>query len=191
MSYPTLKNREYMRARYAMQRDFILDKLGGECRRCGSAEELEVDHVDWRTKEFGVGRLWAEKQWHHLLAELDKCQLLCKPCHIEKTKWDLREQTAELGRSWRHGTTTGFQKKGCDCPACEQAGRDFYDRRNARRRELSGGKGKGKYGRPSTHGDPLHYGRGCRCDLCRKANADAARERAAAKRAANSDNTTE
>lgn len=183
MSYPTARNREYMRTRYATQRDYIITKLGGACKRCGSQENLEVDHVDWRTKEFNVGRLWADKQWHHLEAELEKCQLLCKSCHIEKSKWDVREQVVELGRSWRHGTTTGFMKKGCDCPACEMARRDFYDRKNARRRGPSGGTPRLGYGRPSTHGENLHYKRGCRCDLCKAANTAHEKARREAKRA--------
>ena len=33
---------------------WIVQRLGGKCARCGSIENLQVDHVDPRTKKFEV-----------------------------------------------------------------------------------------------------------------------------------------
>jgi hypothetical protein len=55
----------------------------GPCRRCGSSERLEVDHVDPTAKT--SHRIWswsAERRE----AELRKCQVLCRACHKEKTR---------------------------------------------------------------------------------------------------------
>ena len=58
------------------------DKLGNKCVKCGSTENLEFDHIDPKTKCFNVN---PQDSWEKTLPELYKCQLLCKPCHTEKT----------------------------------------------------------------------------------------------------------
>jgi 5-methylcytosine-specific restriction endonuclease McrA len=60
------------------------EMLGGKCVRCGATSDLEFDHVDRHTKSFTIGSR-AMSRWDGLLVELAKCQLLCRPCHIEKT----------------------------------------------------------------------------------------------------------
>lgn len=65
--------------------------MGGKCVRCGSTDQLQFDHIDCKTKV--DHRIWT---WSPALrqAELDKCQLLCEPCH--------RKKTIEAGeQSWR------------------------------------------------------------------------------------------
>ena len=63
---------------------WIVQRLGGKCARCGSIENLQVDHVDPRTKKFEVKSRLSYKRIK-LIEEVDKCQLLCEPCHKDKT----------------------------------------------------------------------------------------------------------
>ena len=69
----------------------VVNRLGGKCARCGCTENLEVDHKDPREKVFEVKARLSYK-WVNLIDEVDKCQLLCKPCHKDKTyneDWDI------------------------------------------------------------------------------------------------------
>lgn len=59
-------------------------RLGSVCVCCGSAEDLEFDHIDPTTKDFTIGTVWTCKR-SILLAEVDKCQLLCVKCHLKKS----------------------------------------------------------------------------------------------------------
>jgi hypothetical protein len=91
---------------------WAIELLGGYCAECGETGDLDFDHIDAATKSFeisagirdGYGRA-------RLQAELMKCQLLCNPCHIEKS--------AECmdGRRVAHGGgKTG--RRNCRCPLC-------------------------------------------------------------------------
>ena len=65
----------------------ILTKFDRKCAICGetNVDILQIDHKDPNTKKFEVkSRLTSS--WIKLSEEVDKCQLLCKPCHDEKTR---------------------------------------------------------------------------------------------------------
>jgi len=65
----------------------ILTKFDRKCAICGETNVniLQIDHKDPNTKKFEVkSRLTSS--WIKLSEEVDKCQLLCKPCHDEKTR---------------------------------------------------------------------------------------------------------
>tara|TARA_Y100001937_G_C7048212_1_gene297853 strand:- start:95 stop:889 length:795 start_codon:yes stop_codon:yes gene_type:complete len=65
----------------------ILTKFDRKCAFCGETNVniLQIDHKDPNTKKFEVkSRLTSS--WIKLSEEVDKCQLLCKPCHDEKTR---------------------------------------------------------------------------------------------------------
>lgn len=113
--------------RIAHVRAMCLSLLGGRCVACAATTGLEVDHVDPAKRSF-----WpttdANRSDDAIRAELTKCQLLCRSCHVAKT---IRER--------------GF--------------------------------------RPAAHGRLAMYNRGCRCERCRRANADAARAKYARRRA--------
>jgi 5-methylcytosine-specific restriction endonuclease McrA len=83
-------------------------KLNGPCKNCGSSENLEVDHID-RTKKV-THRVWSWAKKRQV-RELSKCQVLCKPCHIEKTAKDM---------NYRQHGTAGY-KRGCRCQVCTDA----------------------------------------------------------------------
>lgn len=86
---------EYMLKRYHERRALAFEILGEACAHCG-AGAVEIDHIDWREKSFPVSKLWSVAM-KRFLAELDKCQPLCKECHAAKTKTDMREIKRERG----------------------------------------------------------------------------------------------
>lgn len=175
MSYAPEKNKTYLAERYRSQMDEFIHRLGGECVRCGCSDSLEIDHVDWRTKSFTIAGLYGVNRLSEVIEELKKCQLLCKSCHEEKTRNDLREQRTENPHypQAKHGTRTGWMKTGCRCEECDNARRVWNDERNEKRRGEN--PRRGQYGRPAEHGEILMYRRGCKCEKCRAANAQYAK----------------
>ncbi|AXH46549.1 HNH endonuclease [Gordonia phage RobinSparkles] len=57
-------------------------KENGPCVKCGSWENLEVDHKDRSKKITSSVWSWSAEKRNK---ELAKCQVLCKSCHLEKT----------------------------------------------------------------------------------------------------------
>lgn len=101
--------RVYMLERYHTRHAEAIEFLGGKCVVCSVTEDLQLDHVDPALKSFSISQLWSvskEKFW----AELVKCQLLCRPHHIEKTRC---EQSVDHG-----GGASG--KRNCPCLPCKQ-----------------------------------------------------------------------
>jgi hypothetical protein len=114
-----VKRHEYFRQRYARLRAVYINMLGGKCANCGSAKDLQFDHKNAKTKSIDISNyiLNSEKK---VLKELKKCQLLCPPCHLEKTRLN-NENLGGInvyGVS-RHGTEWRY-KKGCRCEACKE-----------------------------------------------------------------------
>lgn len=87
MPYKDYNNKmnEYMQKRYHERRASGIEVLGGKCSSCGTEENLNFDHIDRMTKSFPISKLWSVS-WKRYKAELEKCQLLCEPCHKEKTR---------------------------------------------------------------------------------------------------------
>ena len=74
-----------MRKLYQARRVWAIQRLGGKCVRCGSVDNLEVDHIDPATKSCHPFS-GASLAWSRFVTEIDKCQLLCRFCHLEKTR---------------------------------------------------------------------------------------------------------
>lgn len=55
---------------------------GKTCVVCGSCKELELDHEDSSQKISHTIWSWSEDRRN---AELKKCQVLCRACHLAKT----------------------------------------------------------------------------------------------------------
>lgn len=116
-------DREYMRvyvlARYHRRRAAAIEQLGGACRRCGEKEGLTFDHVDPSTKLSTIGEMLAGASEERLQTELAKCQLLCDPCHIEKSR-----ENGDFGGGHNrivnpeHGTQVMFNRERCRCEPC-------------------------------------------------------------------------
>jgi 5-methylcytosine-specific restriction endonuclease McrA len=77
--------RKYMLKRYHQRRDELINRLGGACLSCGSKQDLEFDHIDPESKLFSFGKKGSSVALSKLLEEIDKCQLLCIPCHRIKS----------------------------------------------------------------------------------------------------------
>lgn len=103
--------RDYQVKKYARLRAEMLFILGGKCAVCGSAEDLEMDHIDRSTKKFSLKQLVFRKH-ATFLEEVAKCQLLCDPCHNKKTLADKGLEPAK----GRHGTISTYRY--CKCRIC-------------------------------------------------------------------------
>jgi len=102
--------RLYDNARYHKQRAEYIELLGGKCVVCGTLANLELDHIDSATKTFDIGKLWTKPK-AVILIEIQKCQLLCKFHHTEKT-----EAAGDLGQVPHGGGKRG--KHRCKCVLC-------------------------------------------------------------------------
>lgn len=63
--------------------------LGKVCNKCGSTENLEIDHINPFTKNLraGDGSIW-DLPDEEFYVELKKCQVLCRKCHVDKSLAD-------------------------------------------------------------------------------------------------------
>lgn len=78
------RQREFQRLWMAKRRsDWIAQN--GPCVTCGSSENLEVDHIDPKTKCMSPRAIWSRRA-EDRMAELAKCQVLCRGCHSAKTR---------------------------------------------------------------------------------------------------------
>ena len=113
----------YDSTRYQTAKRKLQGYLGDRCAECGSDESLEFDHIDPATKEFSIMSRW-NSPLEALCAELDKCQLLCAECHLEKSRRD---------KSVGHGEgKTG--KRNCRCAACLSRKAEYMREYQARRK---------------------------------------------------------
>lgn len=106
--------REYQKQRYHRRKQEWLQRLGGKCVKCGSEQDLEIDHIDPATKSFNLTASGTHSEVK-ITAELAKCQALCKPCHTEKS---VLESGKTLARG-THGTLSAYRY--CKCAECREA----------------------------------------------------------------------
>lgn len=121
--------RNYMRVRYHKRRARFISELGGVCVACGTTEELQFDHIIASTKEVDMSKIlqFADEK---VYKELAKCQLLCDPCHKEKS---YRE--GDLTEPFQHGTLAGYRY--CSCEDCRRAKREYMrEYRNRKKSKL-------------------------------------------------------
>ncbi len=92
----------------------------GPCEKCGSWENLEIHHRDPEKKVTHNVWSWTPERRD---AELAKCQVLCKSCHVEATNEQRRPH-------FHHGTLSTYNYYHCRCPECRAANaeRVRYDR---------------------------------------------------------------
>ena len=117
--------REYLKRRYHSRRQEAIESLGGRCVVCGTNQELEFDHKTPVNKTFSISRLWNVKKEKYI-KEIRKCQLLCKKCHIKKT----REERGQKNARETHGTLSSYRY--CKCKLCKDANNKYmreYKRR--------------------------------------------------------------
>lgn len=107
------------------KRKFYESLLGGTCVNCLSTERLEFDHVLPEDMSFRIGS-YIDSRIEVILPELQKCQLLCRPCHSEKT-------ASDNGYSLEnHGTPSMYSNRQCRCQECSEAWAK-YTRKNSKK----------------------------------------------------------
>jgi hypothetical protein len=65
---------------------YLLDYFGRHpCADCGEADPvvLEFDHL--RDKLFSIGQELTRRRWSSILAEIEKCEVVCANCHRRRT----------------------------------------------------------------------------------------------------------
>lgn len=110
---------------YHLRRKAALLHLGGVCVVCGTTERLELDHIDPATKRFSFGQAYKQREeifWE----EVDKCQLLCKTHHVEKTNRN-HEHAGGHNRisNPEHGTWAMYTNFKCRCAKCKKWRSDY------------------------------------------------------------------
>jgi hypothetical protein len=116
------KQREFQREWLQRRRNDWLDE-NGPCQHCGSTDQLEVHHLDPKQKVEHRIWSWATDRRE---AELGKCEVLCRPCHI-----------ATFAPPKLH--TRATYNRGCRCDKCRAANRDRRRVWTARQRSADGG----------------------------------------------------
>ena len=63
-----------------------VDYMGGrcfDCERTGPPGLFDFHHIDAKDKGFGIGQDGIPRRWERVVAELEKCVMLCANCHRE------------------------------------------------------------------------------------------------------------
>ena len=105
---------EYMKNRYRERMDEAHEILGGKCSECNSVTNLQIDHINPDEKSFGLNKMWSIAKTK-FFKELEKCQLLCEPCHKVKS---IGEASVFHGEG-----ETG--KRNCYCDLCKALKRRY------------------------------------------------------------------
>jgi hypothetical protein len=116
--YDNNSMRRYIAEYRAKRRWWAINRLGGSCVRCESTSKLEFDHIDPSTKVDSVSNMLTAA-WVSFETEVAKCQLLCTPCHFDKS----RQEGSFNRRPVTHGVTSTYDRHRCRCEPCREAKR--------------------------------------------------------------------
>lgn len=105
------------RERYHAKRLAWIDSQGGKCKLCGSAERLEVDHINREDKSIHASLVWSRRA-EVRDAELAKCQVLCYNCHRKKTNKENKVHRP-------CGDYVKYRHHGCRCSDCTLANTEY------------------------------------------------------------------
>jgi len=117
---------KWRKAKYWRRKKEALELLGGKCVWCGSKKMLDFDHIDPKTMRFRFADM-ADRKHETFLEELKKCQILCRPCHAQKTHLDRGHKIAK----GTHGTESAYNW--CHCKECRKAHTEAQKKRDERR----------------------------------------------------------
>ena len=112
----------------------LIELAGGCCNRCKATESLQFNHIDPSTKLFTLSAQNLYKNWSQILLELEKCELLCRQCHLAETKKQFAEKTLKV---WNDGisgpficgTARSYHKNKCRCADCSLARKLYYNKK--------------------------------------------------------------
>jgi hypothetical protein len=88
-SFTNNKHQNYLsqQRRGRQRRTLLIQEKGGRCERCGYSKNiaaLAFHHTEPSSKSFQIDlRRCSNTSWKSLLAESEKCLLLCHNCHAE------------------------------------------------------------------------------------------------------------
>lgn len=103
------KNRKSVWERGLERKQKLVDLKGGCCKGCGYKKcirALSFHHRDPSTKQFGLEiRSIRGLSWETVLAEVEKCDLLCLNCHMETEDLIAKEN----GKYCKQIGDTGFE----------------------------------------------------------------------------------
>lgn len=120
--------RNYQREWARNRRAKAVKLLGGVCVACGESSNLEFDHKDRTDKTYPIGHSW-NRAWAIIEKELEKCQLLCYPCHVDKTVSEIDRNICRNGHDKNiYGRDTGNK-----CSECRRE-KDRRARREGRKK---------------------------------------------------------
>lgn len=80
------KNKFYVTKNRKSAKQRLVEHFGGECVICGynkSVAAMQFHHPN-PDKEFGIAQGGHTRSWSKLLAEAEKCILVCANCHAEE-----------------------------------------------------------------------------------------------------------
>ncbi len=112
-SYNQYMRRYHLKRYYRMKQELI-NLLGGKCQKCESVEWLQFDHIDRKTKKINITNFLL-RSLVKSKKELEKCQLLCRDCHREKSILEVGKKIAR----GTHGTLSSYRY--CHCDLCKTA----------------------------------------------------------------------
>jgi hypothetical protein len=175
----------YMKNRRADRYTKLIILAGGKCIKCGSTVDLEFDHRVATEKLFSISDAKClDGPMDRILRELEKCDLLCHPCHREKTILN-----KETGGGYnkieypQHGTSVMFNRLKCRCDKCSKW-KSLYRKGivDARGEILNEKLYKTlrfvRKNNKAIHGSASMYEyHKCNCDVCKAGNARRAKER--------------
>lgn len=123
-----MPSKEYIREYRTKRKILAYEMLGNKCASCGKTENLQFDHINPKDKTNEVASMFTSKIEDFIL-EVKKCQLLCVPCHYEKSiKFGDYLQNR---KEWQHGVS-GYSNHHCRCEICKSAQSKYkVDRRFA------------------------------------------------------------
>lgn len=125
---PIANMASYMANRRKSRRQKLIEMSGGKCVKCGSTEELHFDHKDPKQQKFRLNGKKLDGAWEKILEEWSKCQLLCRSCHVQKTREDGPRIPWNKGKAKdgsplpEHGSESSYMR-GCRCIECSAARR--------------------------------------------------------------------
>ena len=120
-----MPTKEYIREYRKKRKIEAIEQLGGQCVVCGSKETLEFDHINPETKKETISNMWTSNR-DVFQEELNKCQLLCHSCHLDKSQSE--GDYTRNRKSWEHGLS-GYINYKCKCDICRESYKVFRKNR--------------------------------------------------------------